>query len=99
MYCVFLLLLSGFSVGANIGATSATAAALLSKLDAADLIVTIVSPHFVDNHDLVAGLQVAINRHLYCKGRTLLQATLLNILYNQLIIMLLINELLYIIYA
>lgn len=58
----------GFEVGANAGTNTTTASLSLAKLDAADLIVPVLSTRFMAEPDLVDGLQVAINRHRYCKG-------------------------------
>ena len=52
----------------EVSGDSADPAAVMMRLDKADLIVALISIDFIRNKDLVDQLQVAINRHRYSEG-------------------------------
>lgn len=65
--CIVAIFASvGLQVHVNTDITDT--AAVVLKLDSADLIVPLVSCSFIRNDDWVMALQVAINRQRYCKG-------------------------------
>jgi len=55
-----ILYYTGFDTELNI--ESKDTAAVLKKLDEADMIVVLMSPNFLKDLDVIEGLQVAINR-------------------------------------
>lgn len=56
-------------------------AAVLARLDQAEIIVALISVHFLQNHDLIELLQVAINRQRY-SGKWLLVFIILYLFVN-----------------